>query len=526
MTNSFMSGCSRTSVALVHLCDVDDDEFLNVTEFATCVGSLVSRSFGASMADGHSHGHDHKKKKKRGIRAALQRGSRKRAAAAEQAALPACKSAAQLLVDYDVDNDDRLSVVEFGFAVPSLLLLSSGACVLEGESACTQMPPTAAESWGAGIGVSILLSFVSLCGIVLIPFQNRSFRERVMTPMISFAVGALIGDAFLHMIPQVLGVHSHDDEGEEGELAFVWYMMVTLLGVVAFFILERHIEHMHGPDDHHEHHHHDMAHVADSVACENPAHEHDQHQQQKPAQLDSADQDASSDSSSGRRRPSSKKRRHSRRKSESKRALTSESPSTRDDASSTSVALALASPKEPTLDALPAAVHSHSHGETGTKQRIATLGWLNLISDAVHNFVDGIALGAAFSFSLEVGLATSIAIFCHELPQELADFAILTHAGFTKKQALGLNLLCSLSSVLGAAIGLGIGTTAVRNSRWLLAFTAGNFLYIALADMVQSLHQVRGWRQTILQSFAMSIGILIMLAITFIEEALEPANSC
>jgi zinc transporter ZupT len=451
MANSLMSGCSRTAVALIHLCDVDDDESVNATEFASCVANFALHKFGAPTAEAPAHQH-----KKRGIRAVLH-ASRKRAVAS---AVPPCKLPGELMLDFDVNGNGRLCAAEFSFAVPSLLLISSGQCALAptGE-ACVGAETSAGSAWAAGLGVSVLLSFVSLCGVVLIPFQKRSFRERVMTPMISFAVGALVGDALLHLIPEAIGVHSHDAEGEEDELAYVWYMMVTLLGVVAFFVLERHIEHMHGPDEKHAHHHLEKAAVVD----EDPA---------------AADE--------------------SRRTSDSVPEMTSDADT---------VALA----------------DEHA----GKMHHIATVGWLNLISDAVHNFVDGIALGAAFSFSLQVGLATSIAIFCHELPQELADFAILIHAGFSKKQALGLNLLCSLTSVLGVMIGLGIGTTAVKNSRWLLAFTAGNFLYIALADMIQALHQIRGWRQTVLQASVMAVGVLIMLALTFVEEALEPeAEHC
>lgn len=508
----------------MHLCDADDNESVSPTEFDACVRAFAARSFGAPAPDAHAHEH---KRKKRTLRAALH-ASRKRqvaaAAAVNETVVPACKLPVLLMGEFDVDGNAQLSLAEFGFAVPSLLLVSSGACRLPAvnETMCDHVPPDSASAWGAGIGASLILSLVSLCGIVVIPFQNRTFRERVMTPMISFAVGALIGDALLHLIPQAIGAHSHEAENEEEAVSYVWYMMVTLLGVVAFFVLERHIEHMHGPDDHHEHHHHHDHHHGTPLAaataaktptdavCDNPAHTHDD-----PVDPALADGVPSEDESSSRRRRSGRHKRSRRRQplgnTSSRRALaeaSAELPTDSDPATKESAS--------PSTDE-----HEHEHAHDGP-QRILTVGWLNLISDAVHNFVDGIAIGAAFSFSLEVGLATSIAIFCHELPQELADYAILIHAGFTKTQALGLNLLTALTSVIGAAIGLGIGTTAVANSRWLLAFTAGNFLYIALADMVQSLHQVRGWRQTLIQLLLMCVGIFIMLGLTFVEEALVP----
>jgi len=305
--------------------------------------------------------------------------------------------------------------------------------------------------WLASIGSTVVISFVSLIGLVLIPFQNKTFRDAMMSPLISFAVGSLIGDAILHLIPSALGLHSHS--GDIDTTPTLYFCLVVLLGIVTFFILERHIEHLHGPDDHHHHHHHH--------------HQHDvETHHQNDVETHHADTiDDSMDSGS-----------HSFHTAE-----------------------------------------GSSESDTETRN---SAGWLNLFSDIVHNFVDGVAIGAAFSDSMQTGLATSIAVFCHELPQELADFTILIHSGFTRKRALLLNFVTALVSILGAIVGTSVGQAFGSGARWLMAFTAGNFLYIALTDMVQTLHQRRGGYTTLSQSIAMLVGIFIMFGLSFLEESL------
>lgn len=118
---------------------------------------------------------------------------------------------------------------------------------------------------------------------------------------------------------------------------------------------------------------------------------------------------------------------------------------------------------------------------------IKIFGWLNLVSDAFHNFVDGMALGATFSLSTSNGITTSVAILFHEVPQEVGDFAILLEAGFSKKTALLFNFASAMVSVVGCCVGVGIGQSSKDAEKWLLAITSGCFVYVAAADMVPAL---------------------------------------
>uniref|UniRef100_A0A8C0J279 Zinc transporter ZIP4 n=1 Tax=Chelonoidis abingdonii TaxID=106734 RepID=A0A8C0J279_CHEAB len=109
------------------------------------------------------------------------------------------------------------------------------------------------------------------------------------------------------------------------------------------------------------------------------------------------------------------------------------------------------------------------------------------IGDAIHNFADGLAVGAAFSTSWKTGLATSLAVLCHELPHELGDFAALLHAGLSVKKALLLNFSSALTAFLGLYIALSV-TTGEEFQAWIFTVATGLFLYVALCDMVSDLH--------------------------------------
>src|SRR3989344_6873757 len=117
------------------------------------------------------------------------------------------------------------------------------------------------------------------------------------------------------------------------------------------------------------------------------------------------------------------------------------------------------------------------------------LAYMNLFGDLIHNFIDGLIIAGSYLISLPVGLATTIAVVLHEIPQEIGDFGVLLHAGFSKAKALFYNFLTSLSAFLGAAIALIIGIKSESFSLFLLPFAAGSFIYIAGSDLVPELHK-------------------------------------
>lgn len=134
-------------------------------------------------------------------------------------------------------------------------------------------------------------------------------------------------------------------------------------------------------------------------------------------------------------------------------------------------------------------------------------GPLILIGDAFHNFVDGLVIAAAFLTSVPMGIATSLAVIAHEIPQEVGDFAILLHAGYKKRRALVLNFLSSLTTLLGAVIAYYFLAETKQFVPYILAISAASFIYIAIADLVPMLHRSIGIRSTVIQFTLILAGI-------------------
>ena len=120
---------------------------------------------------------------------------------------------------------------------------------------------------------------------------------------------------------------------------------------------------------------------------------------------------------------------------------------------------------------------------------IKPAGPMVLVGDGVHNFVDGVLTAAAFLQDTRLGIATAIAVIAHEIPQEVGDFMVLLDSGFTRRQALALNLLSSLASLIGGVLGYFVLHDASAMIPYALALAAASFIYIALVDLVPELHR-------------------------------------
>lgn len=153
------------------------------------------------------------------------------------------------------------------------------------------------------------------------------------------------------------------------------------------------------------------------------------------------------------------------------------------------------------------------HGVVAQDIKIKPVGSLIVASDSVHNLVDGIIIGVSYLISIEIGIATTLAIIFHEIPQEISDFALLLHAGFSKAKALLLNFISSLFAVVGVIIVFVFGSTSEAFLPAMIAFAAGGFLYIAGSDLVPELHKTSDLKKSLQQFIAIIIGIAIMFAI-------------
>lgn len=165
--------------------------------------------------------------------------------------------------------------------------------------------------------------------------------------------------------------------------------------------------------------------------------------------------------------------------------------------------------------ALEKGLHWHHHGED--TDHVHPVGKLILVSDAVHNFLDGMIIAASFLVSVPVGVATTIAVMLHEIPQEMGDFAVLLHAGYEKRKALWLNFLSALTAFAGALFLFLLQESAERVSALLLPIASGGFIYIAMADLIPELHKTKDKRHSFWQLLLVVLGVGAMWGLTFLE---------
>lgn len=144
-------------------------------------------------------------------------------------------------------------------------------------------------------------------------------------------------------------------------------------------------------------------------------------------------------------------------------------------------------------------LHDHnSHGRSGT---------LIVIGDTFHNFVDGVIIAAAFLTDVNLGIVTALAIIAHEIPQEVGDFMILLHSGYSKAQALFMNLLSSLAMLVGGVLAYFALQSMQDYVPTLLALAAASMIYVAVADLIPGLHKRTQLRDTLEQVVLIALGV-------------------
>ena len=244
-----------------------------------------------------------------------------------------------------------------------------------------------------------LISFVSFAGAFALSLKEQALRRMIFV-LVSLAAGALLGDAFIHLVPEAFE-----------RLAPLPASLLIIGGFLVFFILEKflHWHHTHGGEEEEKKHDHAGAHT------------------------------------------------------------------------------------------------------------IHPTGYMILVSDGFHNFLDGLIIAVSFMAGIDVGIATTIAVILHEIPQEIGDFAILLHSGFSASRALFLNFLSALAAVLGALAVIFLGSVGAEAAQWLLPVVAGGFIYIASADLIPELHKTTDLKYSSLQFAAMLLGIAAMIALLFLE---------
>ena len=247
-----------------------------------------------------------------------------------------------------------------------------------------------AEIWIYSIVSVVIVSLISFIGVISLAVSMKLLKKLVLV-LVSFSAGSLFGGAFFHLIPKA------SEAGFGLEIA-----VYVLLGIIAFFILEKFIHWRH-------------CHV-----------------------------------------PTSK---------------------------------------------------DHPH----------PFGIMNLVGDAFHNLIDGMIIGVSYIVSVPLGIATTVAVIAHEVPQEMGDFGVLIHAGFSRAKALILNFVSALTAVLGVLLSLVVGARVEGFAGFLVPFTAGGFIYIAGSDLIPELKKECGAGKSFVQLVAILAGLAVMIGMTFLE---------
>ncbi|GAB2226720.1 hypothetical protein Drorol1_Dr00022540 [Drosera rotundifolia] len=365
---------------------------------------------------------------------------------------------------------------------------------------------TGSGLWIHALGCSLLVSMASLVCLITVPviFVHGKPSQGVVDSMAAFGAGAMLGDAFLHQLPHAFGgVHSHSHDHEDHmhsaleqshghSLKDLSVGLSILCGIVLFLIVEkvvRYVEEMSGgshPSSHgHLHHHHKSTKKlkGDDDVLENlPNQSADGHmaihangEEEKQA------------------KPGSTLAKRNKK----------------------------VEPRTAKLDdAAPAnGILGDKDQPSGLSPSNLVFGYLNLISDGVHNFTDGMALGSAFLLYGSVGgWSRTLFLLAHELPQEIGDFGILLRSGFSVSKALFFNFLSALVALAGTALALLLGHDPGYSSL-IEGFTAGGFIYIAVAGVLAEMNNngKTSVRTSVVHLTTLVMGMGVALGISMVE---------
>jgi len=159
----------------------------------------------------------------------------------------------------------------------------------------------------------------------------------------------------------------------------------------------------------------------------------------------------------------------------------------------------------------------HCHIPT-SEEHPHSFAYMNVFGDAVHNFIDGLIIGGSYLAGVPLGVATTLAVVFHEIPQEIGDFGVLVYGGFNKSRALFFNFLTALTAIFGAIVALSLGFLTQGFTLFLIPFAAGNFIYVAGSDLIPELRKDEpDPLKAALQLAALVLGVLVLFSLVFLE---------
>lgn len=151
------------------------------------------------------------------------------------------------------------------------------------------------------------------------------------------------------------------------------------------------------------------------------------------------------------------------------------------------------------------------------KEHVHPFAYMNLVGDALHNFLDGVIIAASYLANVPAGIATTVAVALHEIPQEIGDFGVLVHGGFSRGKALALNFVTALTAVLGAVLTLWATKLVGQTEQFLVPIAVGGFIYIAGSDLIPEMHKETTLFRSVVQVLVFLAGIGVMALLLLVE---------
>ncbi|MFB6215813.1 MAG: ZIP family metal transporter [Candidatus Aenigmatarchaeota archaeon] len=158
----------------------------------------------------------------------------------------------------------------------------------------------------------------------------------------------------------------------------------------------------------------------------------------------------------------------------------------------------------------------HWHHHHSTKHDKEPFTYMILISDGIHNYIDGLVIAGSFMINFQLGLITSFIVALHEIPQEIGDFGVLVYGGFKKMKALVLNYVTAATVILGGISGYFLYTAVEGITIYILPFAAGSFIYIAASGLIPEIKDCETWQKSAINFTVFLMGVSLMLAIKLV----------
>lgn len=423
-----------------------------------------------------------------------------------------CLNSSLIFQLYNLTDDYRLTRTDLFFLSP-LILQQVNNCQQEKEEVL--FFTKSSEAWAYGFLFVTAINICALVGVVVLPIMNTRIYKKVLVFLVALAVGSLAGSGLLVLIPEAFELVGTREE----KYAYLWIGTTIMSGIYLFFLIERLLKILfewkkRGKSaseadydvimDKNENRRiesttDELSDMVCSVKSKTPV-DHDTVKMKDPANYHASASQCTSHLS----------RTESTESIEEKLKKNS---TTNDDVN---------------LEVPNGCMHARFEGGK-KKKAIRTVAWMIIFGDGLHNFIDGLSIGAAFTANTMTGVSVSVAVICEELPHELGDFAILLNAGMSMKQALCFNFLSACMCYIGLIFGILLAEATAAHT-WIFGVAGGMFLYISLVDMMPEMNQVVEAKENrelgitqlfLLQNAGMIVGFGIILLISLYADHIQ-----